>query len=307
MTAERVRQPFPGVPYIFQPHADFTATWPTNPRNYFDEPLHSITYTVNNYGFRGDDFRVERSGRTRVAFLGDSFCWGLGVRDEDHFIAALKRFFRKPARDREIECYNFRMPGFNTEHETALLQHLVIDFKPDIGVLWFFLNDISLRRELDTIRHIGGRKMVWERARQKLFLLDLSIAPLKGHIRSRTLVREYEKAYAKNSKNLTFFRQQLRRFSALCDENGIVPVLVVHPVLYKLGGRYPFLSAHERIMEIAKECGIYAVDLYPYFKGKKASRLWVHQTDQHPNERAHAIAVEACAPHLQRMIERLSK
>jgi hypothetical protein len=35
------------------------------------------------------------------------------------------------------------------------------------------------------------------------------------------------------------------------------------------------------------------IDVFPKLKGMNAEDLWVHPTDQHPNEKVHAIASQA--------------
>ena len=41
--------------------------------------------------------------------------------------------------------------------------------------------------------------------------------------------------------------------------------------------------------------GAQFLDLLPAFTGKSGPILWVHPTDQHPNEKAHAIAARQLA------------
>jgi hypothetical protein len=41
-----------------------------------------------------------------------------------------------------------------------------------------------------------------------------------------------------------------------------------------------------------------ALDLLPAFHGRSATELWVHPTDQHPNEVAHRIAAKKLAEFL---------
>jgi lysophospholipase L1-like esterase len=41
--------------------------------------------------------------------------------------------------------------------------------------------------------------------------------------------------------------------------------------------------------------GIEMIDLFHVFEGRPYASLWVHASDQHPNEEGHAIAAEALA------------
>ena len=43
------------------------------------------------------------------------------------------------------------------------------------------------------------------------------------------------------------------------------------------------------------------IDMYPHFQGYKASRLWVHPSDHHPNEIAHRLTAEVLAKEIHRI------
>jgi hypothetical protein len=85
-------------------------------------------------------------------------------------------------------------------------------------------------------------------------------------------------------------------------ERGLPIVLFVHPVLVSLDESYPFAGVHAQVLQAAREAGLSAFDLFDAFRGHNAEDLWVHRSDQHPNERAHAIAADYAA---QRLRERL--
>lgn len=70
---------------------------------------------------------------------------------------------------------------------------------------------------------------------------------------------------------------------------------MIFPLLFQLDERYPYAVIHAKVRAAAEEAGAVVVDLLPRLKGKRAERLWVHPTDQHPNEEVHRIAAEALA------------
>jgi hypothetical protein len=112
---------------------------------YFDTSDHSLVYRVNNYGFRGDDLDISRNHRIRIAVIGDSFCWGSGVKEKDRFTALIEeRLNQEKILGQEYEVYKFCMPGFNTATEVALYEQVILHFQPDILLISYFLNDINL-------------------------------------------------------------------------------------------------------------------------------------------------------------------
>ena len=71
--------------------------------------------------------------------------------------------------------------------------------------------------------------------------------------------------------------------------------MVIFPFMYRLDDSYPFAVIHRMVEEALREHGIPVADLFPAFEGESYTRLWVHPSDQHPNDRAHAIAARAIA------------
>src|SRR5262245_30665667 len=43
-----IRDPYPGVPFMYAPNARVELAWSSNPRGYFDEPKHSLTIALNH-------------------------------------------------------------------------------------------------------------------------------------------------------------------------------------------------------------------------------------------------------------------
>ncbi len=74
--------------------------------------------------------------RRRIAVLGDSFTWGIGVADEDRFTERLER-------DRGVEVLNFGVSGY-APIQYALMIDDVMAFSPDVVVVAFCLgNDFA--------------------------------------------------------------------------------------------------------------------------------------------------------------------
>jgi hypothetical protein len=279
----------PGIPYLHEPEVPLRQEWPSDPHDYFDGPRNQILYRVNNAGFRGRDFRLERGDAVRVAFLGDSFCWGHGVKEEDHFIVLLEERLRgSELFDGRFELYNFGMSAYNTTHEVALLKSRVLAYRPDVSVLWYFLNDAA---DEGTMAFMGGNNLLPE-YRKKSRLLDAILYPIDSRLGEARMVRHYSSSYRPGAKQLRRTRRALKRFAQICKREGIIPVLAVHPVLLDLGPDYPFLEAHRTILSLAQRLGITAFDLLPHYEGHSAESLWVHPVDQHPNHIAHRLIAD---------------
>ena len=59
-----------------------------------------------------------------------------------------------------------------------------------------------------------------------------------------------------------------------------------------LGDDYPFTSVHQTIGDALTAAGVPFWDSLPDLRREDETRLWVHPTDRHPNEVAHALFAE---------------
>ena len=90
-----------------------------------------VAYNTNARGFRG---RFGQQGR-KVAYVGDSFTFGLGVEDEETFVSLLQ----SPDRS----TWNLGVIGYSTDQEALLIERKVLEWQPDEIVLAVYLgNDL---------------------------------------------------------------------------------------------------------------------------------------------------------------------
>jgi len=97
--------------------------------------------TVNSLGLRGPEPESPRvPGHPRVLAIGDSTTFGLGVNDQETYVARLQRELRSI--NPGSEAINGAISGFNLELETRLLRHFAPVLRPDIVLIGFFWNDL---------------------------------------------------------------------------------------------------------------------------------------------------------------------
>lgn len=100
-------------------------------------------------GFRENKFSYDKpSGVFRIAFWGDSFTFGEGVKFEDTCPEKVVRPLNQKhdTRGRLFESYNFGVGGYNTAQELFLLKKIVLETHPDIVILCYTLNDAEPAR-----------------------------------------------------------------------------------------------------------------------------------------------------------------
>ena len=95
---------------------------------------------INRYGMRGPEpSPPERQDVLRVAAIGDSFTFGMGVEAEEAWPALLQSRLALPGR--VVETLNFGVCGYSIDENLAVLEHKTPAWKPRVVVLGYFFND----------------------------------------------------------------------------------------------------------------------------------------------------------------------
>jgi hypothetical protein len=312
-----------GAPlYVNAPASRIRFVYDGNPRGYFGR-ANEVEHTTNRLGFRGSEFAVSnQDGRLvaskpadtfRIIFLGDSFTFGEGVRDEDTYPARTAALLQKehPSGLPRFEAYNLGVGAYNTTQELTLLEHLGLKLKPDCVVLGYVLNDaeppmFEVNPQTKSFQRTGhaGPEGFGDPVPPDRWLFQLRTARLVWQLnansdRSRRIVAHYRALYEDGSPGWQENRRALRAIIARCREAGVPCYIVLFPILYKMNDAYPFRAIHEKIRAEVEGLDVTLIDLFPRLKGLSDASLWVHPADQHPNELVHRIAAEELAAALR--------
>jgi len=105
-----------------------------------------VLVSNNSLGFRDREYAVEKPrGARRIAILGDSMTWGLGVANDSCYSEVLERALAaEPAASggAPVEVLNFGAAGYGTDQEYLLLRDRVVRFEPDLVVIAYNANDV---------------------------------------------------------------------------------------------------------------------------------------------------------------------
>jgi lysophospholipase L1-like esterase len=301
---------FKGMPAYVNFPGRITFTYATNPRAYFND-LNQVHHQVNPSGFRGPPFRQTPSGARRLVFLGDSFTFGEGVRDEHTYAEVTARTLTTP--DTVIEAVNLGVGGYNTAQASATLKSIGLAFDPAVVVLGYVPNDAE--PALFRVDPASGRPV--RRNREALIeaegapqsppstgLYRLRLARLIWQSRTQARLAKqtiayYQSLYTDDREGWKETQRALRDIMNTCRDRNIPCIVVMFPVLFELNDNYPFEAIHAKVGDVVRAGDGIFIDLLPALKGLDAPSLWVHPTDQHPNERVHAIAGKLVAEALR--------
>ncbi|MCP5141374.1 MAG: hypothetical protein H6980_03335 [Gammaproteobacteria bacterium] len=281
----------PAEPWAYRPSSPLRYRYADNPRGYFD-PDNSVRSSINAEGFRGPLVaRHPPKGVTRIAVLGDSFTLGIGVRDADTLPAQLQK--RISDGGRMVEVLNFGISGSDTARQVELLEKRVLDFNPDVVLIVLFLNDAE---RAYTIPYLS-RAAFWKRLRTHSHLLNALIRDVERARLHRRMVDHYREGYRDEAPGWLNVRDALLHAHALTQARGMQLAIAIYPILVDLDTEYPFADIHRTIRTFANQAGIASIDLLDGLRGRRAGDLWVHPSDQHPNEVAQGIAADVLAKH----------
>jgi lysophospholipase L1-like esterase len=126
------------IPYRPMPGGERYAPVP----NESARSLYGILYRTDSHGLRGPERPLGRiAQRARVAVLGDSVVWGLGIAEEQTIPAWLERLAQ--GRGIALEAWNLGVPANNTFHEKARFERLASMLRPDVTIIIMLYNDLD--------------------------------------------------------------------------------------------------------------------------------------------------------------------
>lgn len=108
----------------------------------------------NRAGFRDGEFLLDKpKEKCRITFLGDSYTWGLGVREEERFSELLEK------ENLRWESFNFGIPGYGTDQSLLLWRIGASRYRPDLVILTVYQNDYF---DNMTVTRYGRQKPYFE-------------------------------------------------------------------------------------------------------------------------------------------------
>ena len=124
--------------------------------------------TSNSFGGRGREIKDAGDSGTRVLFIGDSFCEGYLVNDDEVFSSVLEKL--QP----DLETVNLGVAGYSTDQEYLLYQREGVRRNPQLVVLLFFDNDVWFNSVTQEYR---AKKPVFETTPEGLRLSGVPVPP----------------------------------------------------------------------------------------------------------------------------------
>lgn len=270
-----------------------------------------VLVETNALGFREREYPLARTpGARRIAVLGDSFTFGVGVEFAETFSKRLEAQLNHALGPHEV--INFGVSAYNTTLELATLREVAAKFRPDLVIVGYVLNDAQ-PIDKDTKGGAGGRggaaRSLVNEAHVRLknaSMLYRWLTPKFGAVMGMLFNARYAVggtnqvmlSFADDSPGWAESRQALLDIRREARALGADTLVVIFPAMIDFA-TYPVASIHEKVARFCADHGIAALDLLPRFRGENAAELAV-PFDGHPNAAAHKIFAAEIYRHLAR-------
>jgi lysophospholipase L1-like esterase len=255
----------------------------------------ALNTKYNSEAFRDKEWSPTKGpGVRRIAFLGDSFSYGWGIKNTaDRFPDQIQSRFDK-VRPGAVEVMNIGRPGWATGMQIEQIGKLIPRYDIDEVVLCYVLNDLE-----DLIPRGEGP----DPTRPPVpTLIDIDSSPLVDYLyRSLWLprvpsVRGYQAWLAAGYADPRVWEMQVKRLrwlTAMCRDRGVALRVVILPYIRVDDTQLDRKAIHKQLRTTLEAMNVEVVDLLPTIADKDWRDLIVNRNDAHPNETAHALFADA--------------
>jgi lysophospholipase L1-like esterase len=268
-----------------------------------DNPVLFLEYDpknrhINNAGHRGKDITKEKpAGTFRIAVLGDSIAYGYNVKLENTFTSLLQEKFNQAVTQGDfpainsVQVYNFAVSGYGTRAELELYKTRVRDYKPDLVLLAYTLND-PLPTEM-LIKSVASSRKGGERfakvASQSQFLGWLMQTWNRATRGLRTEIN-YKAFYQPENWRPT--EDSLGELAQRVRADNASLVVVIFPLLLPAED-YPMHAYHRQVADTLGNLEVSYLDLFDTYAQYPPGELQHNREDNtHPNALGHRLAAE---------------
>lgn len=242
-----------------------------------------IAYRTSSLGQRGPELRD--GGAPRVLVLGDSVTMGWGVAEEATWPSVLSETLH--ATRPGVEVVNGGVLGWGVEQYAQRLPRLAELTSPDVILVGYFPNDP------------GGTESV-SRGRRSSSALGRLVQSRLGGGNGQTASEYHRSLHAEGSPGWTRVRDSFASIADSCRERAVPCAIVLLPSLSEQP--YPLSEEHARLVALASEVGLLAIDLAPTVADREPPSMWVAPDDAHPNAAIHRVFGLATADWLENVI-----
>lgn len=267
----------------------------------------NVEYKINSVGIRDyHDHTLRKSKMFRIAAVGDSFTFGLGVKLKYTWPKQLEKILEKNHKTLNYDVFNFGVMGYDLTQNIEVIKVKVLKFKPDLIVIGYCVNDVGLfSREFTEINYFKGYQNFMKTG-IKFIDIILEHSRFFQFIKNRIYLKKTNKSFKKIEKprdailaikkgyhnyleelySQPEVQKKLKEKFGLLGEiskKNRIPILVVlFPELIDFEKNI-FFEAKRIVKEFSETSGIFTLDLSFCFRNYKEDQLRLNKANLHPN------------------------
>jgi hypothetical protein len=258
--------------------------------------LMGVEVATNSKGQRDREIPYERTpGVLRIAMVGDSLTEGWGVPFEETFSKRIEKLY--DAAGTKAEVVNLGVGNWNTVQEVQYFLTKGYQYKPDIVVLNYFVNDAE-----PTPTQRKEPSLLLQYCYSCVFFKGRIDTVLRQFTSARQDFAEFYLGLYDGGKSETWLaaKAAIKRLADYCKANNI-KLLVAHlPELHDVQN-YRFGLVTDLVRQAAGENQVPFVDVLPNLQSQPSASLWVTPPDPHPNAFANGFIATGLFNALQRL------
>lgn len=254
-------------------------------------------FHLNLDGMRDKEFKLQKpNGIKRIIGLGDSFTAGWGIKNASNlYLKKLENFLNR--NEDKFEILNFGVGGYDTNDEIMTLREKAVNYKPDIVIIGYMLNDfmnIDPKIEMNPSYRLSLPIFgFWLRSSSYLYyFLESNLNNILAKTKQEESYEEYIKKVLSSEINKEHNKEYFEAIKQMSLENNFTVIILIFPIFQDFEN-YQFKGLHDFINKTASEQGFYTIDLWDYYQEYDDNLLIVNKDDGHPNELAHELAAKA--------------
>jgi len=186
---------------------------------------------INSDGFRDKEYPKNKESKIyRVASLGDSNTFGLGVNLEDTYSKVLEKYLNNLSNTKKFEIMNFGVPGYHITQQFVLIKNKINKYNPDLLIIYLPSDEFERKPNLEKIKVPKSSKFYIIR----LFAEKLDFLIKKEPLERFNTIPEYhnyiEKQINSNSANFIETRNQINQIREFFEPHKRVIFIFVPPL-----------------------------------------------------------------------------
>ena len=251
---------------------------------------------LNEHGMRGPLLPIKKnSGHFRILFIGDSTCWGLGVKLEDSFASLATSLIAADNPDRKVEYIQGAFPGYSS-YQSRIMLKKNLNREPDLVVFYVGANNDHKRARYFKDSDIPIRSARLHATWHKIHLLRL-LEVCKDKI-YRKFLRKLRTKDARVRVPIKEFHKNMTEMVKSVIKHNSQAIILIPPYSNHRLNRHPTIPNYQNSLEsIARNFNVPFVKLQNKFELQEENLVYFSDL-YHFNELGHKLT----AHEIQRIV-----